>query len=667
MTNLLYGIHDREGRGLVPAGGWCVDTVALSGNPAPTDYAALRSDINWIVRLNWGYGSTGTIPLPKDDAGYFQALERFVSQSKGAYTYIIGNEPNHEQERPNGEVITPQRYASFYNEAAAHIKRISPGARCCVAAPAPYHADPQTWTSYITEVLELVEPSLVDDLALHAYARSSSPNAITNTTQMQDALAGTFYGFLTYRDYLACVPPHLAGRQKLLTEFAELLPDGWDNRNTGIVQAAYGEINGKVSALVLYRWPRYDRWYIEGKQGVIDDFNAAVAKGYQSPDAAHASDAPFKTVLPKVSTGGDSPPAPMPEPSRDIDPRLKARGINIGTPAILRPGEYMWRLVKARWWNEQEAGGRHHIYVEALDENGQPLDGVPFNVAWPNGFDDTKRTNGRSGFDAGNFPMSKSLNEFSVVMSGGGYPSERVNGIGMGADGNSGIHTSTGLTFQRVTVPVITPGQPPLPTLPPAGPPAPIPSVPAGIIDPLVLEAIALTESNGDGFGADGRLKIRLEGHLLTGPTYGNPAVFANHFSRDTADPLLEYYRRSEGEPWIMYHGNQNLEHQAFEFAKQLDPAAALRCISMGAGQVMGFNAKRVGFGDPATMYAAFQRGELPQIMAIVGYCLSDPSLVAAMAAKDWNTITRLYNGKGLEHIYAPRLIANYQRIGGKP
>lgn len=107
-------------------------------------------------------------------------------------------------------------------------------------------------------------------------------------------------------------------------------------------------------------------------------------------------------------------------------------------------------MVKARWRNEQEAGGRHHIYVEALDEDGQPLAGIPFRVMWPSGSADSA-TNGRSGFDAGNFPMSKSLHEFSVQMMP--LLSDRVEGIGMGADGNSGIHTSTGLTFRRVTLP----------------------------------------------------------------------------------------------------------------------------------------------------------------------------------------------------------------------
>lgn len=195
-------------------------------------------------------------------------------------------------------------------------------------------------------------------------------------------------------------------------------------------------------------------------------------------------------------------------------------------------------------------------------------------------------------------------------------------------------------------------------------PPPPAPQS-GGILDPLVLEAIVLTESNGSGFH-NLRLKIRLEGHLLTGPTWGNPSVFTRHFSRDTQNKLLEYFRRSEGEPWIMYHESQEMEWQAFEFARSLDAAAALRCTSMGAGQVMGFNARRVGYQSPLAMFEAFQRGEIPQMMAVVNYCLSDAELTAAIARKDWDEIVRRYNGKGLEHIYTPRLLANYKKVGGK-
>lgn len=465
MTSLLHGVHDREGRHIVPSGGWCLDVVALSESPTPTDYSTLRADINWIVRLSWGFGTTGNIPLPHEYDKMAAACVQYVAKSSSCNIYIIGNEPNHENERPNGVYITPQQYATCFRLCRDAIKRARPDAQVIPAPCAPYHANPVRWVDYWREMLTLIaSDGGCDGIAVHTYTRSSDPADIDSAAKMEPPLADTFSGFGAYEDALDAVPVAMRHLPAYITEFNELLPDGWDNRNTGVVQAAYGEIDdwnrgGSVGSnlihcLILYRWPMYDRWYIEGKQGVIDDFNAAVAKGYKSPEtAAVLGDAPQTVHLPQIAAGGTHS---TPQPAREWDSRLDGRGVKV-IESIAPQDAERWELVKARWWDEAESQGRHHIYVEALDENGQPLANVPFKVIWPSDVD-TKHTNGRSGVDAGNFPMSKSLNEFSVKM-GDGLPSDIVTGIGMGANGNSGIHTSTGLTFQRVKAKVQQPAQ----------------------------------------------------------------------------------------------------------------------------------------------------------------------------------------------------------------
>ena len=134
----LYGMHDREGAHIVPAGGWCLDTVELSKHPTAPNYAALRGDINWIVRLNWGYGSTGTIPLPDDYPKMAAACAEYVAKSQGATWFIIGNEPNHEQERPNGVYITPEQYARCFILCRDAIKQARSSAKVIPAPCAPY-------------------------------------------------------------------------------------------------------------------------------------------------------------------------------------------------------------------------------------------------------------------------------------------------------------------------------------------------------------------------------------------------------------------------------------------------------------------------------------------------------------------------------------------------
>lgn len=454
MTSaLLYGIHDRQGAHIVPPGGWVVDTIALSENPQPTDYTALRADVNWIVRLNWGYGLTGTIPLPHQHDLMAQAAVAYVAGSKGADRFIVGNEPNHEQERPNGIYITSEHYAECFLRVRDAIKHVKPSTQVIPAPCAPYHANPVNWLDYWREMLNIiVQKGGCDGIAVHAYTRTSNLDDLTSGATMGPPLDGQHSGFYTFIDALTRVPESLRHLPAYITEFNELLPDGWHNANTGIVQRAYELVhkwnrqNGEqqIHCLVLYRWPRFDRWHIEGKQGVIDDFQQAVGRGYSSPNPGVTDQ--MQTFIPAIhhdTQAAPNPPDNSPLPPREWDSRLTARGVSVETPSVA-PGQLFWRATKARWFSEAEAGGRHHIYVEA------PA-GVPFLVRWPSGHAGGQ-ANGRGGFDAGNFPMSASLDEFSVQMDDG-KPSETVRGIGMGADGNAGIHTSTLVTFELVTMP----------------------------------------------------------------------------------------------------------------------------------------------------------------------------------------------------------------------
>lgn len=496
MTNLLYGIHDREGRHFVPPGGWCLDTVALSERPQPADYGALRPDINWIVRLNHAYGSGGTIPLPDRYQDFANSCASYVRHSRGARRWIIANEPNHEQERPNGVFITPAQYARCFTLCREAIKRADADAQVIPAPCAPYHAGgPQgaiPWTDYWREMLELIAANGgCDGIAIHAYTRSSDPADINNDVRMGPPLEGTCAGFLTYQDALEEVPASLRHLPAYLTEFNELLDNGWHDANTGVVQEAYRHIDWwnnhaadadepKFQCLILYRWPKFDKWHIEGKQGVIDDFRAAVALGYQSPQIhAQKQSDPVKTHLPIVSTGTSAPAPSLP---RDIDPRLIARGVTIQTPP-LSPGAQYWRVKSARWYDEQESQGRHHIYVEAQDPTGARQPGVPFLVTWP-GDEHGDYTKDGSGFDSGNYPMSPSRNEFSVRINGV-VPSETLAGIGMGAETpggfNAGVHTSTSVVFEWAKVPESQPQPIPQPSQPA---PASVPPLAHPIQDP---------------------------------------------------------------------------------------------------------------------------------------------------------------------------------------
>lgn len=493
MTRHLHGFHDPGGEDLHSnKPGWTLITEEVGLNPqAPgRDYRHIANrGIGVIVRLNHAYSTGGTIPLPNRYPEFAAACASWAARSQGVDYYIVGNEPNHEGERPNGIVITPEDYAYCFGLCRIAIKQADPSARVMHAAMAPYHANPTNWLTYLKTVLTLLGPQGCDGINIHAYTRSMDPAQITSRATMGPPLQDQYSGFYTYRDVLTqAVPLGMTNLPAFITEFDVYGP--WLDQNTGVIQAMYADIDAwnntrgtqKIMAAICFRWlgpPEVQNqhdWEMRNKPQLLNDFRAAVDRGYQSPPIAPPkSDEKSTTHLPAVS-GEPSGPPPKPQPARDLDPRLVQRGVTIETPA-LSPGDSYWRVKSARWYDEQRSQGRHHIYVEALTEDGRVVAGAPFEVTWP-GKHKTERTKAGRGFEAGNYPMSPSRNEFSVRMAGE-VPSETVRGIGMGADTpggyNAGAHTSTLVTFELTSVPQAQPTEPT---------PTPVPILAHPIADP---------------------------------------------------------------------------------------------------------------------------------------------------------------------------------------
>ncbi len=136
-------------------------------------------------------------------------------------------------------------------------------------------------------------------------------------------------------------------------------------------------------------------------------------------------------------------PAPMPTPALDWDPRLDQRGAY-----LILAEQGAWRLLRARWLDEQQSAGRHHIYIDTLDAEGKRVTGVQVRILWAGG-EATVVTEAKPGEPyAANFPMFAVAPAYSAQPAGG----DLVGGMGLGSIEQPAyaIHTSYELIWQYV-------------------------------------------------------------------------------------------------------------------------------------------------------------------------------------------------------------------------
>ncbi len=158
---------------------------------------------------------------------------------------------------------------------------------------------------------------------------------------------------------------------------------------------------------------------------------------------------PTRSPVPTSTPSGPLPP-------REWDARLNdlpcVELVAVAEQGIrLRPGDRYWRLISARWLNEDESRRDIQIYVDLLDESGQRMFGE--TVVFENG--GTYRVVGepRSCCYPWDYPvkwpMFNTLCSYSSYVEG--LPSDIVRGMGLGTPEHPDwtIHTGFILTFQR--------------------------------------------------------------------------------------------------------------------------------------------------------------------------------------------------------------------------
>jgi len=298
----LYGVHEGPVDWLDGVHGWFVDTVNVWWASEGKDYSSIIDRGHTVIaRLNNGYGDAGTLPLPHLYDEFAQQVELVVSRTPNCHIWQIGNEMNHEQERPDGQPILPQPYAACYAKCRARIHQV-PGHEhdeVAIGAVAPWN--PQTtyagnpsgdWVRYFLDVIREIRALKcpIDAITLHAYTHTHNPDEVTSETKMNAPFGNRCFYFRAYRDFLEALPADLHSLPIYITE-ADPSDSAWSDVNNGYVRKLYDEIDlwdqqhpkgPHIWCLILYRGKDVadDKWYFADKAGVRQDWEAAKQHRY---------------------------------------------------------------------------------------------------------------------------------------------------------------------------------------------------------------------------------------------------------------------------------------------------------------------------------------------------------------------------------------------------
>lgn len=174
--------------------------------------------------------------------------------------------------------------------------------------------------------------------------------------------------------------------------------------------------------------------------------------------------------------------------------------------------------------------------------------------------------------------------------------------------------------------------------------------------------AVLCVESAGEAFGPSGRIMIRFEAHKFKKYLPRSlGSVFADYFCFDSDKPWTrQKFRKHRSSEFQSFHGSQEKEWIAFDWAREIHEESAYMSISMGAPQIMGFNFGQIGYRSAKDMFDGFQTEE-GQIEGFFDF-LSTP-MVLALRENRFVDFARLYNGSGQKERYG-KWIREYFEVG---
>jgi hypothetical protein len=179
-------------------------------------------------------------------------------------------------------------------------------------------------------------------------------------------------------------------------------------------------------------------------------------------------------------------------------------------------------------------------------------------------------------------------------------------------------------------------------------------------IAPSAAVAVLCVESSGKGFIGD-RMVIRFENHVFW-DQWGKrqPDTYNAFFTHDKAKRWTGHkYRGSETAPWSVGHTGQVAEWDAFSIARALNEPAAMRSISMGASQIMGFNHSVLGYDSVRAMFDHFSADERYHVLGLFDFVKGPAAtsrMLEALRREEYEQFATYYNGNGQAAVYGARI-----------
>lgn len=290
MSKNIYGVHeydDRWGNMVTQAGreAWVLLLTEISSNYSGIQWN--KSGITPIVRINWGYGTTGTMPKKEFVPEFAKRCEHFARNSNINY-YQLFNELSLQWEWPDGVMPTWDEYLDCHRKVADAIRRGNPNAKIAFAPPAPwnptFYGD---WVDLIPKLCNALGPNYIDWFSLHTYTKGYELEKFDVSVKMDAPYQHREFSFQVLYEQLNAIPQSYKSLPVVVTETNG--DDSWSNNHTGRwVQTFYHEINEwnsnpsnqKILGGIIFRFNQGDsKWHIDDRS--LEDFKQSLQWDYK--------------------------------------------------------------------------------------------------------------------------------------------------------------------------------------------------------------------------------------------------------------------------------------------------------------------------------------------------------------------------------------------------